>query len=247
MTIRPGLVASVFLLATSLLAHNAVGGTVTYIAPSGSMNSNASWPGGTAYSNNFGIAFITGSSGPFDIDWIDLQLNTSGITSGAASLTVALRNTTNSTAYSAVAGTTVYAQDVVSFSMPNTAGTNFTANLTSADLPNISAYSLQSNTSYALILYAPSVAITMARQSGLANGTTNNYYTVSNGFTMLDTFRNNGANYSNNVSSYPALGISFGATTSNPSSVPEPSVLVIGVLLAGGGILRRFRSGRRRD
>lgn len=239
-------VAFALVLTVSLsLVGVASGGTVTYIAPTNTYNSNATWPAvnGT-YTQNMGIAFTTGSSGPFDIDWINLDLNTSGITSGSASLTVALRNTTNSTAYSAVAGTTEYARDTVSFLMPTASGQFFNVNLTSLDLPNITSYSLLSNTSYALILYAPSANIAMGRTSGIANGTTNNFYTVTNGFTMLDTFRNNSANYSNNSSSFPTFAISFGANTT--TAVPEPSVLGIAGLLAGGGLLRRFRKRFRR-
>jgi hypothetical protein len=108
-------------------------------------------------------------------------------------------------------------------------------------LPNISAFSLQANTSYALIFYAPSVNIGMRRTTNYASGTTNNFYTVTNGFTMLNTFRNNNI-YSNNQSSFPSLAISFGATAADPSPVPEPSTLAIGALFVGGGLLRRFRS-----
>jgi len=219
----------------------ATGATITYITPLEAPNSNANWPGGTNYSNNYGIAFTTGSSGPFHIDWIDLGLNTSTSTQASASLTVALRNTTNTTAYSAVAGTTEHATDTVTFTKPTTTSTAFTVNLTSAMLPNISAFSLQANTGYALILYAPTVTIGMGRTTGYASGTTNNFYTVTNGFTMLTTFRNNN-NYSNNPSSFPSLAISFGTTATDPSPVPEPSTLAIGALFVGGGLLRRFRS-----
>ena len=225
----------------------ASGGTITYVKPANAPNSNANWPAvnGT-YTQNFGIAFTTGSSGPFDIDWVNLELNTSNVTSGSASLTVALRNTTNSTAYSAVAGTTEYAKDTVTFSMPTTTATMFNVNLTSAQLPNNSAFSLASNTSYALILYAPSANIGMGRTGGFASGTTNTQYTVTNGFTMLDTFRNNSFNYFINSASFPTIGISFGATTADPSVVPEPSTLGLGALVAAGGLLRRFRKRFRR-
>jgi len=220
----------------------ASGAAITYITPTNVPNSNANWSAvNGAYNQNFGIAFTTGNSGPFDIDWIKLGLNTSGVASGSASLTIALRNTNNTTAYSAVASTTEYAKDTVTFSMPTTTSTAFELNLTSVQLPNISAYSMASNTTYALILYAPSVNIGMGRTSGFANGTTNNQYTVSSGFTMLDTFRNNTANYSNNANSFPTLAISFGATTTPPGAVPEPTTLGIWALAISGGMLRRFR------
>lgn len=222
----------------------ASGGTITYVKPSNATDSNPNWPSGTAYTNNSGIAFTTGSSGPFDIDWVDLGLNTSNVTSGSASLTVALRSTNNSTPYSAVAGGTEYARDTVSFLMPPATYQYFNVNLTSLDLPNITSYSLLSNTSYALILYAPSQNIALGRTTGFANGTTNNFYTVTNGFTMLDTFRNNSPNYTNNTDSYPTFAISFGANTA--AAVPEPSVLGIAGLVAGGGLFRRLRKRFRR-
>lgn len=225
------------------MSRPAVAGVITYISPSAASDSNVTWPSGTSYTNNLGIAFTTGSSGSFDIDWINLGLSTSGVTTGTASLKVALHAATNSTSYSAVAAPTAYATDTVSFSMPTTASTFFAVQLTSSDLANISNYSLQPGTSYALILYAPSANIGLQRKSGYANGTTNNAYNVTNGFTMLDTFKNNVANYSTSSSSYPSLDISFGA---NSSSVPEPSVVGIGMLLAGGGLIRRIRKRFRR-
>lgn len=192
---------------------------IAWFEPTDTMNSNANWPAvnGT-YNQNFGVAFTTGSS-TYQMDWVKLGLNTSGVTAGSATLTVALHATTNSTPYSAVATSTAYATDVVTFSMPTTSSTAFDLNLTSANLPNITGYTMSASTSYALILYAPSVNIGMMRRTGYANGTTNNFYTVSNGFTALDTFRNNSANYTNTTNSYPSLAIAFGETV----SVPEPS------------------------
>ena len=223
----------------------ASGGTITYVQPTNAPNSNVNWPGGTNFSNNIGIAFTTGSSGPFDIDWVNLELNTSTSTASSASLTVALRDTSNTTAYSAAAGTTEYAKDTVNFTKPTTQSTNFSLNLTSAQLTNITSYSLASSTSYALILYAPTVSIGMGRTTGFLENTTNNQYTVTNGFTMLNTFRNN-LTYSNSGTSFPTVGISFGATTADPSAVPEPSTLGLGALVAASGLLRRFRKRFRR-
>lgn len=233
-------VASVAALLTAFVGFDGVatGETITYIKPTNAANSNANWPATSSgtYTQNFGIAFTTGSSGPFDIDWIHLGLNTSSVTANSASLTIALRNTTNTTAYSAVAGTTEYAKDTVTFSKPTTTATAFSLDLTSAQLTNISAFALQANTAYALILYAPSLNIGMQRTSGFANGTTNGEYTVTNGFTMLDTFRNNIANYSNNASSYPSLDISFGATVTAPVPEIDPSGLASAMSLVMGSV-----------
>jgi len=236
---RTGLLA---VLACFSLSSHVLAGVITYIAPKDAYNSSATWPavGGT-FNQNFGIAFTTGSGGSFDIDWITLRLNTCVTVTGSGSLTVALRNTNNTTAYSAVAGTTEYAKDTVSFSKPTTQGTNFEVNLTAPDLQNISGFSLQPNTTYSLIFYAPSENFAIARTTGYANGTTNDQYVVSNGFTMLDTFRNNSPNYTNTSGSYPSLHISFGADTGAPT-VPEPGTLSLSALgLVGLGVWNRMR------
>jgi hypothetical protein len=75
----------------------------------------------------------------------------------------------------------------------------------------------------------------------LANGTTNDAYTVTNGFTMLDTFRNNTPNYTNNGSTYPAFAISFGGEV---SAVPETSNMAFLAVLVGSGLVRRHRARR---
>ena len=216
--------------------------TITWIEPKDPVNSNANWPGGTAYTNNFGIAFTTGSGGPFNLDWLTLGLNTSSSTASTGTLKVELRDTTNSTAYSAVASTTVYSTDTVSFNKPTTTSTAFNLNLTASDLPNLTGYALQSNTAYALVLYAPSVNIGMGRTTGYSNGTTNAQYNVSNGFTMLNTFRNNSPNYSNNASSFPSLSIAFGELA--PSAVPEPASTASALLLAAAGMMLCHRRKR---
>lgn len=224
--------------AASLLAGPALAAT-TWIAPL-MTNSNANWPAvNGAFNQNYGIAFKTGSAGPFSMDWLQLRLSSSNVTGGpTATLKVALRNTTNDIAYSAVAGTTEYALDTVSFTLPATTSTYFDVNFDPLGIPNLAAFEMQPNTSYALILYSPSVNIGMARQSGYANGTTNDQYTTSEGFAVLDTFRNNLPNYSNNTSSYPSLAISFGAA----SAVPEPGPCVYLAAFAGGSLLFRRRT-----
>lgn len=74
----------------------------------------------------------------------------------------------------------------------------------------------------------------------MANGTTNDAYTVTNGFTMLDTFRNNTPNYTNGTS-YPAFAISFGGEL---SAVPETSNMAFLAVLVGSGLVRRHRARR---
>jgi len=236
---------STLLVVSGVSAPRLQAGTVTWIAPTDPSNSNANFPAvaSTSYTANFGIAFKTGSAGPFSIDWIKLGLNTSGIAAGgSAGLSVALRNTTNTNAYSAAAGTTLYATDAVTFTMPVGTATPFDVDLTAAMLPNISAFNMSANTEYSLVLYNVSANIGMGRRTGYASQTTNNFYTTSNGFTMLNSFRNN-STYSNNPNSFPSLMISFGETK-NPPAVPEPSTLALAgmaTLLAGSASRLRHR------
>lgn len=224
---------------SSFIASASAATSVTWFGPSSAPNSNANWQAvnGT-YNQNFGVAFKTGPSGPYAMDWATFILNTSSQTSGSGSFKLELRNTTNATPYSAVAGTTSYATDVVSFTMPTTTSTSFTLSLTAAEIPNIASYQMAADTAYSLILYAPSVNIGMGRTTGFASGTTNDNYTVNSGFSALNTFRNN-ATYSNTMSSFPTLAISFGEISS-VSAVPEPtSLLSTAGLLACGFLLRR--------
>jgi len=221
------------LLASMGVATTAFATNVTWFGPSQAVNSNASFSASTGYTNNYGVAFTTGSSGTFTMSWLDLQLG-QGSTVGNWTLTVALHDTTNSTAYSAVAGSTAYATDTVTITA---GGTYFTANLTAAQLPNIMSYAMAANTSYALIIYDATSTSAISRTTGYASGTTNDFYTVGNGFTALNTFRNN-STYTNNTNSYPTLGISFGATA---SAVPGSGAVAMLGLSAIPGLRRRRR------
>lgn len=144
-----------------------------------------------------------------------------------------------------MADTTEYAADTVSFTTPSTANTAFELTLTSGNLPTISAYSLLPDTVYALFVNSQSGSgIALRRKQGLANGTTNDAYTVTNGFTMLDTFRNNTPNYANSQGppvSYAAFAISFGGEV---SAVPETSNMAFLAVLVGSGLVRRHRARR---
>jgi hypothetical protein len=216
----------------------AFGATVAYVSLPTATNSSATILTNPAYTSNLGYAFKTGSSGAYDIDWVNLQLTSSQASGSTGTFMIAIHGTDNETAYSAVPSSTAYATDTVNFTSLGP-GQNFLLELTSADIPNISSYSLQANTAYSLFLYNASTsnAIALRRLTGLANGTTNDEYDVTNGFTMLDTFRNNTPNYTNGTGSYPALSISFGTTV----AVPEPSVLALFSIFLGGGLLRRHR------
>jgi hypothetical protein len=220
-----------------LLAGEAKALSTIFIAPSDAANGSASIPTVTLYTSNLGYAFISGASGPFDIEGMKLSL-TSGSISTSTSFKISIHGTDNTTPYSAVANSTVYASDTVSFTTPGTANTPFDLNLTAADLPNISNYQLLSNTAYSLIVNGASPAVALRRTQGYADQTTNTKYTVGDGFTMLDTFRNNTPNYSNSSGSYPTFHISLLGSSPGPTTPGVPGPLPILGALAG------FRASR---
>lgn len=218
----------------------AVGATVTWFGPSESSNSNATWTAGGTSAQHYGVAFKTGSgSSSYSMGWLQIGLNTSGTgTGGSGTLKVSLRDTTNTTAYSAVAGSTLLAEDTITFTSPTTAATNFFIDLAPENFPNISAFDMLADTSYSLVLWGPSANYGIQRHTGYANGTTNNFYTVNDGFVALDTFRNGTPNYTNTTNSYPTLSIAFGS-----NAVPEPStVALLGLSVAGLAFRTRRRS-----
>jgi len=222
-----------------LVARDAAHGElVTWFGPSQASNSNASWTTGATSAQNYGVAFITGTAGPYSMGWLTIGLSTSSTgTTGSGSLNVELRDTTNLTPYSAVSGTTLYASDVITFSSPTTSNTYFTVNLLPANFANISGFAMSGTTGYSLRLWGPSSNYTIQRTTGYANGTTNDFYTVNDGFVALDTFRNDIANYTNNTNSYPTLSIAFGTT-----AVPEPSTYAMalaGLACGGYSVFRR--------
>jgi hypothetical protein len=181
-------------------------------------NGSSSIPISSTYTSNLGIAFKAGLT--TKISHIQLEL-TSSAASSNISFKIALHNTNNSTPYEAVAGSTVYGVDTITVTTPSTANTPFTVRLDSSQIPNISNYTLIKDQAYALILYNAIGSIALRRTQGLANGTTNDAYTVSNGFVMLDTFRNNTANYTNSSGSYVAFTIQIEKEiTASPKVVP---------------------------
>ncbi len=231
---------AVFALAVfAAFASPALGASVTFVAPANASNGASSVSTADAYTANLGYAFKTGPSGLFDIDWVKLEMNNGASAGVSGSFKIAIHNTDNGTPYSAVAGSTAYATDTVSFTTPVTTNTNFELNLTSVQLPNITGYQLLPDTAYALFVYDSfSSNLALRRTHGFANGTTNDNYTVSSSFTMLDTFRNNVPNYTNAANSYPTFAISFGAT----EAIPEPSTLALLSIFVGGGLFRRRRT-----
>ena len=238
--------AMLVLLGLGLCATTASGTPVAYVAGPTGTNGSSSISTGTTYTTNLGYAFKTGGSGPFDIDWIKLEL-TSGATSASASFKIWINGTDNDTPLSAVASSTVYAADTVNFTTPG-GGAAFDLILNAADLPNISAYSLLSNTAYSIFVNSftggPSA---LRRQQGLASGNDAiDAYDVTNGFTVLDTFRNNTPNYANSQGppvSYAAFAISFGTTQSTPVPEIDPNGVGSVLALVSGalGLLERRR------
>jgi len=233
-------------LGLGLCATTASATPVAYVAGPGptATNGSSSISSGTTYTTNLGYAFKTGGSGTFDIDWIKLEL-TSTAASGSGSFKIWINGTDNDTPLSAVASSTVYAADTVNFTTPGTAGTAFDLELSAADLPNISTYSLLSDTAYSIFVNSSSgSAIALRRQQGLASGNDAiAAYDVTNGFTVLDTFRNNTPNYQPTAgTSWAAFAISFGTTSApvpeiDPSGVGSVLALVSGAL----GLLERRR------
>ena len=231
---------------TATLIYGSVGSSANadsipwlWFGPTQQGNSNGNFPTFTNYTSNFGVAFKTGPGSSYSLDWVTLRLNSSVFSGGpSATVKLALHNTTNAIAYSAVAGSSELAVDTLSFTLPTTTATSFVLNLDASQIPNVSNYVMSGNTAYSLILYNPSVNLGVMRQTGYANGTTNAAYTVGDGFTALDTFRNNAANYTNTANSYPTLSISFGET----QSVPEPpSLALVASAIAAWWLVARRR------
>jgi uncharacterized repeat protein (TIGR02543 family) len=184
------------------------------------------------------------------MQWVKLNLTSSSASSNIT-VKLSLRDTTDSTAYSAAAGTNEYAVDTLNITTPTTANTPFTLNLDPTTIPNIAAYTMSADTSYALILYGASANLAI-RRTGVSNvylpNTTNNYYTLNDGFTVLNTFRNN-ATYSANSTNYPSLHFFFGtwqvtydANNATSGTAPSSQPKYAGVdltLAANSGTLAR--------
>lgn len=172
------------------------------------------------------------------MDWLRFSLTSGG--TGSASFNVELRNATSEIPYEGVAGTTLYASDTLTFSRPVTTNTPFDVSFTEAEAPNLMTFTLQPNTAYALMINSASTSVALRRTQGYANGITNDKYTVSDGFAVLDTFRNNAPNFAPVANtSYATFHMAFGANA--PSAVPEPAgagaVLLLGS--AGMALVRR--------
>jgi hypothetical protein len=204
---------------------------VTWFGPVNPSNSSATWTGSTE-NQHYGVAFVSGPAGNYTMDWMSIGLSTgtTGI-SGAGTLVVELRDTTNLTPYSALSGSTVFASDTIAFSSPLTQATFFTVMLDAADFPNISSYAMAANTGYALRLWGPSSGYGIQRTTAYAQGTTNQFYEVNEGFVALDTFRNGSADYTNSPGSHPTLAIAFGSV-----AVPEASTAGLALAAAIGAV-----------
>lgn len=141
-----------------------------------------------------------------------------------------------------MASSTVFAADTVNFTTPASPNTPFDLNLTAAYLANITVYQLLSNTSYSLFVNSQSGSgIALRRAQGLSSNT-NDRYAVNNGFTVLDTFRNNTPHYANSPGppiSYVKFQMSLLGSFSPglpPPDVPGPLPIL--------GALVGFRASR---
>lgn len=240
-------------IVSAVLIHAAASSTalasiVTWFGTSVAANGNATI--GTSSDplassgGNLGVAFTTGSAGPFTMSWLDLTLfgqSGASTATGSFSFKIALHATTNSTVGSAVAAGTALALDTVTFSAGDLVSGYQTKTLTASQLTNVMGYAMTANTSYALIIYnyaagdwtggTPGVG----RQQGLYATAADAAaaYSVSNGFTALNTFRNN-ATWSISAGNFPTLGISFGA-------VPGPGAMAMLGMSMIPGLRRRRR------
>ena len=181
---------------------------VAYVAGPTTTIASSSIPTNSSNAQNLGYAFKTGPSGPFAIDWVKLEVQSTAA-STAGTFKIAIHGAAPETAYAAIPDSTVYAVDTVSYTTSAATGTAYDLNLTAADIPNITDYDLLANTAYSLFVYHSSGnGLALRRDGTWTFETTNNAYAVTNGFTMLDTFRNNTANYTNNSGvNYPAFAI----------------------------------------
>ena len=210
-TLFVSLIAGAVLLMNGLSNHCLA--SVLYISNSNN-NSNTSI-NGTNYNSlpgSKGISFTTGPSGPYSTNVMDVIFFANTGTPSASTFKVDLRNTTSTTPGSAMAGTTLYATDILSLPVTST-GSYFTHEFTAADFPNISAYSLGGSASYSFSFYgANSGLLAIGRMSSPT-------YVTTNGFTVLNSITG-GNNYAG------SYDVSFG-TSSGPSTVPEPSTYAL--------------------
>jgi hypothetical protein len=242
---------SVVFLALGLvsLPSSVSAGPITFVTLKNAPNGSSSIQSGTDYTTtNLGYAFKTGSSGSFDIDWVTMNLTSGAAAGSTVSFKISIHGTDNETAYLALPNSTVHATDTVTFTTLAAANQPFDKTFTSADSPNITSFPLLSNTAYSLFVNGSVGSIALRRTQGLTANTANDAYTVTNGFVMLDTFRNNSPQYKTSTTdpnTEVALAMSFGGTASAPSAVPEPATLAISTLVVGGTLVRRYRRGRR--
>ncbi|MFI3199056.1 MAG: hypothetical protein QX196_12130 [Methylococcaceae bacterium] len=205
--------ASKLLFAASIMTASSVYASATnYISGAAAPTSNAPITA-TTYkgSNSRGFAFTVGPTGSFNIGTIDFIGISNAVGSNNYTFKLDLRNTTSTTAGSALAGSTLFASDTISVNTTGSAYKPF--NLTSTNIPNIFAYNLINGNSYSLIFYGVSSStFNLGRVSG-----NNNNYTTTNGFTTLNSITNNNANYIGPVQSY--------VVNIGPSAVPVPGAV----------------------
>ncbi len=203
-----------------------------YISFAGSFNSSTTLQGPTYGSTGAkGIVFTTGTGqSSYDFDTIAFDFVGNGGTLGATySFTIDLRAVNGSN----LPTTTVYAGDVVSFTMPVSGSSNFQVSFGASDLANISSYSMAANTTYSLMFYASKDGASQASSAFALRRSSVGAYTTQDGFSVVQSISSVGGTPGTYSGVY---GVHIGTV-----AVPEPASvsLLAGAAVLGAVALRR--------
>lgn len=205
-----------------------------YISFAGLLNGSTSINGATYASTAAkGLVFTTGSGqSTYDFDTIDFDfINNTGTQGATYSFTLDLRAVDGSN----LPTTTVYAADVVSFTMPVGGSTNFQVGFGASDLANISSYAMSASTTYALMIYASKDGSSVSSNAFALRRNGSGVYTTQDGFSVVHSLSSVGGTPGTYAGAY---GINIGTV-----AIPEPAsfAMLAGVAVLGAVALRRRR------